>query len=206
MGKPKAQQTRKTLTLKEQVDVIKYKDKSGCGSLSLAEKVFVGKTQILSILKSRDKILRELETNEPSSKQRSARKTGNEETNKLIWKWFKEMSRRKLPISGLMLKERALQFAKDLGNTEFEDSNSWLDSFCKRSNKAFYVKSGEKADVDIGELLKIGKRNFQPLEKAINHVIYLTWMKQASFFVQLRTKLCIEKVKNALVVRKQRCD
>ena len=78
MGKPKAQQMKKTLTLKEKVDVIKYKDKSGCGSRSSAEKFFFGKTEIRSILKNRDKILREFETNEPSSKQRSARKTGNE--------------------------------------------------------------------------------------------------------------------------------
>ena len=78
MGKPKAQQMKKTLTLKEKVDVIKYKDKSGCGSRSSAEKIFFGKTEIRSILKNRDKILREFETNEPSSKQRSARKTGNE--------------------------------------------------------------------------------------------------------------------------------
>ena len=78
MGKPKAQHRKKTLTLKEKVDVIKYKDKSGCGSWSLAEKFFVGKTQILSILKNQYKILHEFETNEPSSKQRSARKTGNE--------------------------------------------------------------------------------------------------------------------------------
>ena len=45
MGKPKAQQMKKTLTLKEKVDVIKYKDKSGCGSRSSAEKFLAGKTQ-----------------------------------------------------------------------------------------------------------------------------------------------------------------
>ena len=92
--------------------------------------------------------MREFETNEASSKQRSARKTGNEEINKLIWEWFKDMSRRKLPISGPMLQEKALQFAKDLGNTEFRGSNGWLENFRKRSNIAFYVKSGEKTDVD----------------------------------------------------------
>ena len=85
--------------------------------------------------------MREFETNEPPSKQRSARKTGNEEINKLIWEWFKDMSRRKLPISGPMLQGKALQFAKDLGNAEFRGSNGWLESFCKRNN--------EKADVDI---------------------------------------------------------
>ena len=48
-----------------------------------------------------------------------------------------------------MLQEKALQFAKDLGNTEFRGSNGWLESFHKRNNIAFYVKSGEKADVNI---------------------------------------------------------
>ena len=52
MGKPTVQQMKKTLTLKEKVDIIKYKDKSGCGSRSLAEKFFFGITQILSILKT----------------------------------------------------------------------------------------------------------------------------------------------------------
>ena len=42
MGKPKAQQMKKTLTLKEKVDDIRHKDKSGGGSRSLAEKFFVG--------------------------------------------------------------------------------------------------------------------------------------------------------------------
>ena len=40
MGKPKAQQTKKTLTLKEKVE-IKYKDTLGCENRSLAEKFFV---------------------------------------------------------------------------------------------------------------------------------------------------------------------
>ena len=42
MRKPKVQHMKKTLTLKEKVDVIKYEDKSGCGSWGLAEKFFVG--------------------------------------------------------------------------------------------------------------------------------------------------------------------
>ena len=103
---------KKTLRLKEKIDIMKYKDKSGCGSQSLAEKFFIGKTQVLSILKNWDKFLREFETNKPLTKQRSACKTGNEEINKLIWEWFKDMSQRKLPISGPMLEEKALQFAK----------------------------------------------------------------------------------------------
>ena len=67
MRKLEAQLTKKTLMLKEKVDVIKYKNKSGCGNPNLAEKFFVWKTQILSIIKYRDKVLHEFETNKPSS-------------------------------------------------------------------------------------------------------------------------------------------
>ena len=107
--KNKSTPNEESVNVKRKLDVIKYKDKSGCGSRSLAEKFCIRNTQIVSILKYRDKILREFETN--------ARKAGNEEINKLIWKWFKDMSQRKLPISGPMLQEKVLQFAKDLGNT-----------------------------------------------------------------------------------------
>ena len=114
----------------------------------LSRNVLRRKNSDTQYLKNRDKILLQFETNEPSSKQRSARETGNEEVNKMIWEWFEDMSRRKLPISGPMLQEKALQFAKDLGNTEFKASHGWLESFGKRNNIA-YVKRGEKAGVGI---------------------------------------------------------
>ena len=33
-----------------------------------------------------------------------------------------------------MSQEKALQFSKDLGNTEFKALNGWLESFHKRNN------------------------------------------------------------------------
>ena len=103
------------------------------------------------------------------------------------------MSRRKLPISGPMLQEKALQFAKDLGNTEFKASNGWLESFRKCNNIAFYVKSGEKADVDIA-VVEDWKEKLLTLLVGYNPCdIFNQWMKKACFSVQLRTKLCIKK-------------
>ena len=51
------------------------------------------------------------------------RKTGIEEINKLTWEWFKDVTARKLPVSGPLLQERALKFATDLGNNYFKASN-----------------------------------------------------------------------------------
>ena len=153
MGKPKVQQRKKTLMLKEKVKIIKHKDKSEYESQGLAEKFFIRKFQILQVL-------HEFETNEPLSKQRSAHITDNEEINELIMEWFKDMSQRKLPISGPMLQEKALQFGKDLGNTEFKASNGWFENFYKHNNIAFYVKRGENADIDIA-IVEHWKKNFQ---------------------------------------------
>ena len=102
------------------------------------------------------------------------------------------MSRRKFPISAPMLQEKALKFAKDLGNTEFKASNGWYESFRKCNNIAFYVESGEKADFDV--VVEDSKEKLLTLLVGYNPCdIFNQWMRKASFSVQLRTKLCIKK-------------
>ena len=103
-----------------------------------------------------------------------------------------------------MLQEKALQFVKDLGNTEFKASRNCLESFFKHSNIAFYVKSGEKAHVDVAVVEDSKEKLSTPLKGYMIYAVYLTWMRQASFSVQMRTKLCIKKVKNAVVVTEQK--
>ena len=75
------------------------------------------------------------------------------------------MSRRKLTISGPMLQEKALQFAKDLDNTEFRGSNGWLKSFRTRNNIAFYTKSGDKADVGIAVVEDMENKTSNPFRR-----------------------------------------
>ena len=83
------------------------KKKKAYESCSLAEKLLVTKIHIRSISKNGDKIFCEFDTNEISSKQKSAFKIDNEGLNKLTWKWFTGESK-KNPNSGLMPQEKAL--------------------------------------------------------------------------------------------------
>ena len=68
--------------------------------------------------------------------------------NELTWEWFKDATTRRLPVSGPMLRERALKFASELGNVEFKASNGWLEAFRKRHQIVFGKMNGESGDVN----------------------------------------------------------
>lgn len=76
----------------------------------LAQKYSIGKSQILSILKDKIKILADWENNMPLECKMKIRKTGQKEISILMWEWFKDTTTRKVPISGL-LQEKALAYA-----------------------------------------------------------------------------------------------
>ncbi|XP_042913701.1 tigger transposable element-derived protein 6-like [Parasteatoda tepidariorum] len=51
-----------------------------------------------------------------------------------------------IPISGLILKEKALQFANELGVSEFSASNGWFEWFKERHGLSFKKMCGEVVD------------------------------------------------------------
>ena len=137
---------RKVLTLEQRVEVIRLIE-SGKSSRIVAEQFGVGKTQVQQTLKRKAELMTEYEGNaNPAAKRQ--RKTQNADINDLTWKWFKDCSARRVPISGPLIKEQAKRFAEDLGVESFKASNGWLDSFLKRHNIVFKTMSGERGDVD----------------------------------------------------------
>ena len=82
--------------------VIRLYEKTGKGSRALA------------VLKRKREHLDDYEKNAPRTKKRCNRITGNEEINKLCYRWFIDCLSRVTPVSGPMLQEKALQFAAEI--------------------------------------------------------------------------------------------
>ena len=53
-----------------------------------------------------------------------------------------------MPVSGPLIQQQALKFAKDLNNDTFKESNGWLDSLLKKNNIVFRTVTVERGDVD----------------------------------------------------------
>ena len=96
----------------ERIKVIELcKTKSG---RKVAEELGVRKTHIQSILKCKIELINDFEQNLDGDRKLQRRITGNEDINAYCLKWFNDCMGQKINVSGPLLKEKALKFAKDL--------------------------------------------------------------------------------------------
>ena len=135
---------KKTLTLKEKIDVITYHEKHPkLVSRAIATNFGVGRTQIQNILKHKKELKTEYKENQPSTRKCQLQTTENDDINRLTWEWFKDVASRQLPVTGPMLQ----LFAEQLEVDTFKGSNGWLESFRNCHNITFLTRCGESADV-----------------------------------------------------------
>ena len=69
--------------------------------------------------------------------------------NELLFRWFKGARENNIPLSGPVLQEKALDFAKYLNLDEFKASNGWLESWRSRYGIRFFKVCGESANVNL---------------------------------------------------------
>ena len=67
-----------------------------------------------------------------SSSRKSTRCGRYDQIDKAVFHWFVGKRSQKVPIDGIILKEKALEFAKTLGIKEFKASDCWLNKWNKR--------------------------------------------------------------------------
>ena len=75
-------------------------------------------------------------------KRNSSRKNtrGNyEKVDKTVYNWFIDKRSQEIPKDGVIIKEKALEFAKALGVTEFKASDCWFSNWKKRKIAIFLL-------------------------------------------------------------------
>ena len=78
-----------------------------------------------------------------SSKTQKLKPRGNEDLERALYTWFVQMRRQGVPVSGPVLREKALSYAKEMDIKDFIASNGWFDRWKSRHGVAFKAIAGE---------------------------------------------------------------
>ena len=101
----------------------------GMTNKDVAAKYGVPKNTLSTWVKNKHKLTTSLEKKGMSSSRKSTRCGSYDQTD---FHWFVGKRSQKIPIDGIILKEKALEFAKTLGIKEFKTSDCWLNKWKKR--------------------------------------------------------------------------
>ena len=78
-----------------------------------------------------------------SSKTQKLKPCGNENLEQALYTWFVQMRWQGVPVSGPVLREKALSYAKEMDIRDFIASNIWFDQWKSRHGVAFKAIAGE---------------------------------------------------------------
>ena len=64
-----------------------------------------------------------------------------DQVNKAVRKWFKRLGSENVPVNDVLIKEKALYFAKEMTFENFQASDGWLDKWKKRLGLIFLFQT-----------------------------------------------------------------
>ena len=98
----------------------------------VAAKYGVPKNILSTWVKNKHKLTTSLEKKGMSSSRKSTGCGNYDQIDKAAFHWFVGKRSQKVPIDGIILKEKALEFAKALEIKKFKASDCWLNRWKKR--------------------------------------------------------------------------
>lgn len=139
---------RKMLTLEEKVKVLRLNEKGEKAKI-ISLSMEVGMTQIYSICRNRDAILKEWESGNTSSQRKilKPRRQIYADLNERIWEWFTQKRSMNTPLYGNLIQEHARHIVIEMGYDNFTASNGWLYCFQQRHSISPQVLRGEATEV-----------------------------------------------------------
>ena len=98
----------------------------GMTNKDVAAKYGVPKNTLSTWVKNKHTLTTSLEKKGMSFSRKSTRCGSYDQIDKAVFDWFVGKRSKKVPIDGIILKEKALEFAKTLGIKKFKASDCWL--------------------------------------------------------------------------------
>lgn len=133
----------KCLSLSEKAKIIEDVNKDLSVTL-LSKKYGIAKSTVCSI-KNKKRIIVETVTNTiKPTKKCTLKKAELPEMEILLYKWFLAQRERNMPVSGNMIKQKALSLSTSLNVGNFKASDGWLQRFKERYGVRFLKITGEK--------------------------------------------------------------
>ena len=130
-----------TKSLEEKYKALKDIE-SGIAEKKVATKYKIPLNTLFTWVKSKEKISAALE-NVKSPKTMKRKGAGFDTLDKAIYKWFINAREQNVPVSGTLLKKKAIRFARELQIEDFMGSDGWLDRWKTRHRVAFKMIAGE---------------------------------------------------------------
>ncbi|XP_028967284.1 LOW QUALITY PROTEIN: tigger transposable element-derived protein 6-like [Galendromus occidentalis] len=140
------QTRRKQFSLKEKLEVLEEL-RSGVKKVDVARRFGISKSTLSTFLKNRQRLEEEGVEFDPERKR--LRTAKYERVDKATFLWLQEMRSNNVPVSGPLLRERAVLFARSLGHPDFQASEGWLARFKERYGIRAKVLCGESSDAPI---------------------------------------------------------
>ncbi|CAK9298334.1 unnamed protein product, partial [Gordionus sp. m RMFG-2023] len=142
------------LCLSKKMEVIEYLKNHSQRQCSA--QFHIAKGTVSNIFRKRDTILKRYEGESAPNKRKRILKSYESEINEYTWEFFQRARVSELKISGPILQNAAVQFAKHLKQDNFNASNGWLESFKHRHKINFSNMNLESASTEVrGAELKL---------------------------------------------------
>lgn len=139
-----SKRAKKVCTIQEKFKALQD-IKAGESKSSVAGKYGVPKSTISTWLlpANKEKIETAFSSGSTNLKRKRLQSGKHENIEDAVFKWFLAARSASVPVSGLIIQEKANYYADKLGITDFKASNGWLDRWKARFNVAFKTISGE---------------------------------------------------------------
>ena len=158
---------RTDFTLKEKKEIIDAAKKESNQSklareISKKWGVDVKRTTVKGVLSKKDAIEAAIEAGVPSKRMKLTQ-AHDPKLDQGVLMWLKQARGQNLPVSGDLIKEKAMKLAKLMHIPDFVASDGWLDNFKKRHGITFKTVQGESGAVDSQSLLEWQQQVLRPL-------------------------------------------